>query len=127
MHILSEVPPISRRQFFTAAFAFLLTSCTPQPTPVDPTNLAQFVEGRTSFSEVVKALGKPNRLIRQSNGASTIIYTSTHADGSWQNVVPLMLGTVPRNVEQTRATFHFDPRGVLQSYEFTQESVGGVQ
>jgi uncharacterized protein YceK len=53
----------------------VLTACSTMGTKVDPNALASFTKGKTTYSEVITALGEPNQSTVNANGEKILTYS----------------------------------------------------
>ncbi len=98
----------------------LLCSCISAGTAVDQNKVSEFVRGKTTYSEVIAALGQPNADTVMQDGAHIIVYTHTQAAARPQSFIPIVGPLVAKADATTDSyTFTFNPSGVLVSYGAT--------
>ena len=80
---------------YLALLALLvLSACTSTGTKVDQAKLTAFIKGKTTYSEVVQQLGKPDQSTANSDGATTIMYTYKLTVDSAANYIPFVGGFI---------------------------------
>jgi len=95
----------------------VLTSCAATGTKVEADRLTQFERGKTTYHEVVAALGKPTSMTLAADGSRQVIYSYTQNQMKWENFVPIVaMFSQGATAETTTVTLDFDPTGVLMSY-----------
>jgi len=106
--------------------ASLLASCASRQSQLGVKNLwrnqsiAAFEKGRTTQSEVMKALGPPSQVIGLQD--QTIFYYLREELKS-KSLVLVLYNQTREQVTYDRAIFFFDTRGVLTDFAFSDESI----
>lgn len=104
------------RIYVTAMCLILLAGCMSAGTAVDQTKVSGFQRGKTTYSEVVAALGQPNADTIIQDGSRVIVYTHTQAAACPQSFIPIVGPLVAKaDATSDNYTFTFDPSGVLVS------------
>jgi len=84
---------------------------------VEADRLTQFERGKTTYHDVVAALGKPTSMTLAADGSRQVIYSYTQNQMKWENFVPIVaMFSQGATAETTTVTLDFDPTGVLMSY-----------
>jgi outer membrane protein assembly factor BamE (lipoprotein component of BamABCDE complex) len=105
-----------KKQLMALLCAALLSACVTAGTKVDTAKASAFEKGRTTYSEVVSALGSPNSEATANDGTRTIVYSYTKASPRAQDFIPYVgLFISKSDVNSQIYTFGFDRAGVLQS------------
>lgn len=98
----------------------LLAGCVASGTRVGEEQVAQFERGRTSYFDVVSALGRPTTMLLHTDGTREVTYFYSQSQLKAVNFVPLLAafqqGTTS---EQTTAVFWFDARNTLVNYSLS--------
>ena len=95
----------------------VLTRCAATGTKVAPDQLTQFERGKTTYADVVAALGKPTSMALAADGSRHLIYTYTQNQMKWETFVPIVaMFSQGATAETTTVTLDFAPTGVLVSY-----------
>lgn len=117
---------IKRVISLTAAGAAILTAgCASTGVHVDEATAAQFQDGRTSYNDVVGALGQPTSNMMASNGERTIMYTYAHAQVRAATLIPVVgIFAGGMDTNSTNAIFTFDSKGVLKSHSTSRSQYG---
>lgn len=102
----------------------VLSACTSTGTKVDPEKLTTFVKGKTTYSEVVQQLGKPDQSTVNSDGTTTITYTYNQSVGEAANYIPFVGGFIEGGAgsENTTVTIDFDKKSVLTGHKVTEKN-----
>jgi outer membrane protein assembly factor BamE (lipoprotein component of BamABCDE complex) len=113
------------------AMIVLLTGCGGNSgTKVDPSQVAQFQPGVTTYDQVVSALGPPNNITQSSDGTKIIVYVNTQTSIHGATFIPIVgMFAAGADAKQQMATFTFDQRGILKTTSSSQTqacSGGGV-
>ncbi len=97
-----------------------LWSCAATGRRVDEGQLLQFEKGRTTYYDVVAALGRPSASVLHDNGTRQVLYTYSQTQLKWQNFVPIMDRLQQgSDAETTTVQLDFDAQSVLVSYSAT--------
>ena len=101
----------------------VLSACTSTGTKVDQTKLATFVKGKTTYSEVVQQLGKPDQSTVNRDGTTTIMYIYKLTADSAAGYIPFVGGFIEGGAgsENTTVTINFDNKSVLVSYKVIEK------
>ncbi len=95
---------------------------TNHPAPAGP---CRTEDGRTSYTDVVGALGQPTSNMMASNGERTIMYTYAHAQVRAATLIPVVgIFAGGTDTNSTNATFTFDSKGVLKSHSTSRSQYG---
>lgn len=102
----------------------LLASCASSGVKIDQHSMAQFHKGKTTYSEVIAALGQPSQSGLDDTGERTISYFYMSAQARPESFIPVIGGLVGGiDSETSTASFFFDARGVLVK---SSQSEGGM-
>src|SRR5215471_5183249 len=94
----------------------LLTSCSAMGTKVEADRLTQFERGKTTYHEVVAALGKPTSMTLAADGSRHVTYIYSQNQMKWENFVPIVaMFSQGATAETSTVTLDFDPQDVLIS------------
>lgn len=100
---------------------FFLSACMSYGTKVDQGKVSQFVKGKTTYSEVVQQLGKPNQSTINADGTRTAMYFYAQSQANAASFIPyvgaFMGGTQSEN---TNVILTFDKNSVLTSYSASE-------
>jgi hypothetical protein len=82
-------------------------------------------KGKTTYADVVQAMGEPTAEAKAEDGSRTIVYVTTKKSKP-EDVVGYV-GAIFSKGETTgqKKQFSFDPNGLLKSYETTTTDGGG--
>ena len=98
-----------------------LTSCYAMGTKVETDRLTQFERGKTTYYDVVAALGKPTSMALAADGSRQLTYSYSQSQLKWENFVPgLAMFAQGTTAETSQVTLEFDPQGILTSYTATE-------
>lgn len=93
-----------------------LAGCASTGTQVTSADMASFVPGQTTESQVIARLGEPNSASVSPDGSRTDIYIYAHASANAASLIPVVgLLAGGATSKSTTATFMFDNRGILRS------------
>lgn len=105
------------KKILAVAVVLMLSACVTTGRKVSQEQVAQFKEGRTTYQEVVEALGEPTSSTLNSDGSRTIIYSYASAQARPESFIPyigpLLAGSTQ---ESSNVIIQFDRKGVLQHY-----------
>lgn len=106
-----------------ALVLLVLSACTSTGTKVDQDKLSTFVKGKTTYSEVVQQLGKPDQSIAHADGTTTILYTYKQTAGSAVSYIPIVGGFIEdgAGLDNATVTIDFDKKSVLVDYKITEK------
>ena len=84
---------------------------------MDADRLTQFERGKTTYAEVVAALGTPTSMTLAADGSRQVTYIYNQNQMKWENFVPIVaMFSQGATAETTTVILDFDPQGVLLSY-----------
>lgn len=113
------------RRLGAAAIATLLVACHSSGVEVDEAKLAQFEKGKTTYQEVVQALGPPTQNSLAEDGTRRIFYSHVSTSSNAVSYVPIVGSVLGRTeVQSSNVAFKFDRNGVLQGYTASQHTTG---
>lgn len=105
----------------TMLIALMLIGCAHAGTRVTEDQVKRFVPGKTTYTEVVKALGTPTSETFNVSGKRTAFYTYATASLKGATFIPVIgLFAGGTNMKSTTASFEFDTHGVLLDYSTGQ-------
>ncbi|SJM90198.1 conserved exported hypothetical protein [Crenothrix polyspora] len=100
--------------------AFALTACSTMGTKVDPNALASFTKGKTTYSEVITALGEPNQSTVNANGEKILTYSYSKTRMNPATMIPLVgLFVTPADIKSSTVILNFDKNSVLSDYSLS--------
>ena len=101
----------------------VLSACTSTGTKVDKAKLTAFVKGKTTYSEIVQQLGKPDQSRANQDGTTTILYTYKLTADSAATYIPFVGGFIEGGAgsEDTTVTINFDNKLALVGYRVTEK------
>lgn len=103
-----------------AGLLLVLVGCAATGKRVEEGQLLQFEKGKTTYYEVVAALGRPSASILTDTGTRQVLYTYSQVQLHWQNFVPLLDRLHQGSeAETTTVQLDFDAHSVLVSYSAT--------
>ena len=102
-----------------------LTACASAGVRVDPSQMAQFQKGRTTYDDVVTALGKPSQETVDDSGNRTVMYYYANSKTRPESFIPIVGAFVGgADTESTSATFNFNSHNVLTKMSQSQGGIG---
>jgi len=114
-----------RRTLAPIFFGLLLGACVAAGVKVDQAKVAQFERGKTTYQEVVSALGRPSSTTALSTGVRFANYTYLESRARPSTFIPYIGPFVGGADSSTSSvTFQFDANGVLVSYTTTESQMG---
>lgn len=114
-----------RRCLAMAAVAVLLGACASTGTKVDQAALSGFERGKTTYTEVVTALGAPSQDAVNADGARQVIYSYAQATMRPETFIPYIGPLVGgMDTKSTAVVLKFDRAGILQDYVSTTGAQG---
>jgi outer membrane protein assembly factor BamE (lipoprotein component of BamABCDE complex) len=130
-----KIPPDDRRAVIVlrrlavislfAAASLTLTGCASTGVQVDEAAVAKFEPGKTTYVEVVKALGPPTTSMVRSDGHRVILYTYAQARMRAATLVPLVgLFAGGMDTTSSNVSFEFDTHGVMINDSTSQTQLG---
>lgn len=106
--------------------AFVLGGCAASGVQVSQTAATQFVEGKTTETEILQKLGRPTSVMIQS-GVKTITYTGVQYQTKAATFIPIVGAFAGgSDYSVSSASFVIDEKGILKtaSYSNTSGSTG---
>ncbi|MGH6888443.1 MAG: hypothetical protein ACREHF_04490 [Rhizomicrobium sp.] len=105
------------RKLIGALLALALVGCASSGTKVDPARVQAFQKGKTTYTEVLTALGAPQADAVADDGSRTVTYTYTQAQARAIDFVPVV-GSLAGGADAKVSgyVFKFDTAGILVSY-----------
>lgn len=109
-------------RYLSVFVLLVLIACTSTGTKVDQGKLTTFVKGKTTYSEVVQQLGKPDQSIVNNDGATTILYTYKLTADNAASYIPFVGGFIEGGAgsENVTVTINFDNKSVLVGYTVSE-------
>lgn len=103
----------------------VLAGCAASGVQVTDQQAQSFQPGKTSYNDVVAALGQPTSVTSSSNGNRTAVYSYSSVAARPQNFIPYIGPLISGyDAKSSVVTFVFDPRGVLKETSSTQNNLG---
>ena len=113
------------RSFRALVMALALGGCASSGTQVTQDQVQSFKTGKSTYSEVVGALGAPSSVTSSSGGQKVAVYAYSAFSSRPQNFIPYIGPLVGGyDTKSSAVTFVFDARDVLVSYSSTQGGMG---
>ena len=106
------------RVLFAMAIAVLLSACgVDQGQKIDTNQVAKFQTGKTTYDQVIAAMGTPASIQTRSDGTKILVYVYTQAAPRPATFVPVVgLFAGGADVKQQSVLFTFDHDGILKDY-----------
>ena len=103
----------------------VLSACTSTGTKVDQEKLSTFVKGKTTYSEVIQQLGKPDQSTANNDGTIIITYTYKQSAAKGASFIPFVGGFIEGGAgsEDTTVTINFDNKSVLMGYTVSEKDM----
>ncbi len=96
------------------------SACFSSGVQVNPDQVASFQKGRTTYSDVIAALGQPTSQSISADGNRQISYMYVEAKARPETFIPIVGAFVGGADSKTSfATFRFDEKGILSDYSST--------
>jgi outer membrane protein assembly factor BamE (lipoprotein component of BamABCDE complex) len=103
----------------------MLFGCAAAGVQVSDQQAASFKVGKSTYGDVVAALGPPTSTITSSNGKRSAVYSYAAVQARPQNYIPYIGPFISAyDTKASAVTFEFDARGVLTSTSSTQGAAG---
>jgi SmpA / OmlA family len=103
----------------------VLAGCYAVGTKVSEDQLLTLEKGRTTYEQMVQALGKPNTVTLRDDGTRQAVYTYTQTQLRAQNFIPILAAfTQGADTEQTSVVLEFDSQARLVSYSSMSGQMG---
>lgn len=100
---------------------FVISACMSYGTKVDQNKVAQFVKGKTTYSEVIQALGKPTNSTINSDGSKTLSYFYMQHQMNAASFIPYVgMFVGGAQSENTTVTLMFDSNSILTNYSASE-------
>jgi outer membrane protein assembly factor BamE (lipoprotein component of BamABCDE complex) len=107
------------------AASLALVACASTGVRVDEAAVAKFAPGKTTYGEVIQALGPPTTSIVRADGHRVILYTYAQARMRASSFVPVVgLFAGGMDAKSTNVSFEFDTQGVLVNDSTSQTQIG---
>jgi hypothetical protein len=105
--------------------AALLGGCTASGVQVTEQQAQAFQVGRSTYAEVVAALGEPTSVTSSSSGGRVAVYSYQAVSSRPQNFIPY-LGVLVAGYDtrSSAVAFGFDARGVLMETNSRRNNIG---
>ncbi len=113
-------------RYLSILVLLVLSACTSTGTKVDQEKLSTFVKGKTTYSEVIQQLGKPDQSTIHNDGTMVVVYTYKQTMGEAANYIPFVGGFIEGGAgsENITVTVNFDNKSVLVGYTVTEKDMG---
>ena len=113
------------RVFVAFGLFSLLVGCAASGVKVDEQQAQSFKVGRSTYSDVVAALGPPTTSTVASNGERTAAYDYSSMRSQPQNFIPYIGPLVAGyDTQSSSVAFTFDKRGILTGTTSSQSGMG---
>jgi hypothetical protein len=107
------------------AFTALLGGCAASGVQVSEQQARAFEVGKSTYADVVSALGEPTSVTSSSRGGRVAVYSYAAISSRPQNFIPYIGPWVAGYDRKSSAvTFVFDQSGVLAETNTTQHTIG---
>jgi len=104
-----------------------LIGCAATGVRVDESQLSHFQKGKTTYAEVVAALGQPTTTSVLSDGRRLALYSYAEAQARPETFIPIIGPLVGgADTRSSMVSFQFDEAGILQSYSSSQSQYGSA-
>jgi outer membrane protein assembly factor BamE (lipoprotein component of BamABCDE complex) len=108
-----------------AMMAAVFAGCAASGAQVTEQQAQSFQVGKTTYPEVVAALGEPTTVNSSSNGNRTAVYSYSSFASRPQNFIPYVGPLVSGyDTKSSAVTFVFDSKGVLRETSSSQNNMG---
>ena len=105
------------------ALALFLSACATTGTKIEESKLSQFQKGKTTYAEVMAALGPPQSSTRTSDGERVATYAYSRAQSKASSFIPVVGAFVGGSEGESQAVaFSFDKNDILTSYTTTNST-----
>ena len=103
----------------------VLSSCTSTGTKIDQERLSAFVKGKTTYSEVIQQLGKPDQSTTNDDGTIIITYTYKLSAAKGASLIPFVGGFIEggAGAEESAVTMRFNNKSVLVGYKISEKDM----
>ena len=114
------------RAFAIFIMAAVIASCAASGVQVTEQQAQSFQVGKSTYSDVVAALGQPTTVTSSSNGNRTAVYAYSASAARPQNFIPYIGPYISGyDTKSSDVTFVFDSKGALLETFSTQNNLGG--
>jgi hypothetical protein len=114
------------RRYLPTALALVLAGCAASGVQVSEQQAQSFQVGRSTYGDVVNALGEPTTSTVIANGTRVAVYSYSAVQSRPQNFIPYIGPLVAGyDAKSSAVTFMFDARGVLTNSTSSQTNLGG--
>lgn len=114
-----------RKAWRAVAFAILLSGCASSGVQVTQEQAQSFQPGRSTYSEVIGALGQPTTISTSSTGQKVAVYSYASVSSRPQNFIPYIGPLVSGyDTKSSAVSFAFDSRDILVSFNSMQGNQG---
>ena len=106
------------RTLFAVSVVLLLSACgVDQGQKIDTNQVSKFQTGKTTYAQVIAAMGTPASIQNHSDGTRVLVYVHTQAAPRAATFVPVVgLFAGGADVQQQSVVFTFDREGILKDY-----------
>jgi hypothetical protein len=105
--------------------AGVLAACAASGVQVTEQQAQSFTVGKSTYSDVVGALGEPTTVTSSSNGNRVAIYSYAAASARPQNFIPIINRFASGyDTKSSAVRFVFDSNGILKETTSTQNNMG---
>ncbi len=113
------------KKIITLCAALALSGCVSVGAKIERSSLEEFHKGKTTYADVVAALGKPTQTYVTDKGDTTAIYSYFSAQPRPESFIPYVGAFVGgADMENSYVTLTFNKNGILTSYASSQGSMG---
>ena len=118
-----------KRSIFALAFAAGLCGCTSTGTNVPPQQLAQFLDGKSTKTEIIAKLGPPQSAVVSARGETILTYVHAASAETRVTLIPALSLVARGGTTKSHAvSFVVDQTGTLHHHVTTNQasaSIGG--
>ena len=107
------------RYLIMSLAVLLLSACASSQVgkKVDQDKFSYFVKGKTTYAEVVRELGEPSSVTRNSDGSKTATYMFVQSKVKLQTYIPVVGSFIGGTETETQTSLvDFDKKGLLTNY-----------
>lgn len=110
---------------YGALVVLLGLACASSGVRVREEQLAAFTPGKTTYGEVIAALGRPSMTMVSSDGKRLVMYSYAHVQVRPETLIPFVGALVGgSDVHHGSVMFRFDRDGTLVSYSSSEGEMG---
>jgi hypothetical protein len=107
------------------ALAVMLSACAASGVQVTEQQAQGFQIGKSTYADVVAALGEPTSVNSSSKGERVAVYSYSAVSSRPQNFIPYIGPLISGyDTKSSAVTFNFDSRGVLRDTTSSQNNMG---